>query len=119
VRWCVVGLYLALITIVSLLPGRDFGGLNAPPGADKLAHIGMYAGFVLLSAWALWERGRADLRWLTLAAGVAFGYGMLMEIAQGAMDLGRTCSLADMLANAAGAGLGAALWRGWSRSARR
>ncbi len=114
-----VGLYLALITTLSLLPSRNFGGINAPPGADKVVHAGMYAGFVMLSAWALWERGPARLRWLALTAGAAFGYGMLMELAQHAMALGRACEAADMLANAVGAALGALGWWLWAGVARK
>ena len=119
VRWSAVGLYLALITALSLLPSRDFSGIEAPPGADKLVHAGMYAGFVILSAWARWERGPARMRWLALMAVAAFGYGMLMELAQGAMAMGRECSATDMLANAVGAALGALAWWAWTRVVRR
>ena len=119
VRWCALGLYLALITTLSLLPSRDFSGIDAPPWADKLVHAGMYAGFVILSAWALWERGPTHVRWLALAAAAAFGYGMLMELAQDAMALGRVYSTTDMLANAAGAALGALVWWVWARVVRR
>lgn len=103
-----------MITALSLLPSRNFGGINAPAGADKVVHAGMYAGFVMLSAWALWERRPARPRWLAMTAGAAFGYGMLMELAQNAMAMGRACEATDMLANAVGAALGALGWWLWA-----
>ena len=112
-RWCALGLYLAVITILSLLPGRAVNGISAPPGTDKLVHAGMYAGFVILGAWALWDRDPPPLRWLALTAVTAFAYGLLMELAQGALAIERVCSGADMLANAVGSALGALVWRAW------
>lgn len=92
--------YLVLLTWLSL---RTPGGTASFDGADKLYHALAYGGLMCLSGIAL---GRARLL-AALIATVAFG--ILMEIAQGALTALREPSLVDIVANSIGAGL---VWAG-------
>lgn len=84
---------LAVILVMSLRPSVSLGNV---PNMDKLAHFGAYAILASLSrlSWPkLWGG------WIFLGLGL-FGVGI--EIAQQTMNLGRTGSLADTLANLLG-----------------
>ena len=99
------GLAAVTIVILSLAPSTA-----APGGShiDKVQHFAAYAGLTLLGFAA---RGRA---WPLLVAGiVAFGGGV--EVLQALLPTGRTGSVLDGLANAAGA---CAVWAGWRLAAR-
>lgn len=88
-----------------MLSARPGGALPdlAVPGLDKIVHVALYVPFGLLLARAL-GRGRA-----VLAVGVAVAFGATDELHQ-AFVPGRTPSLADLLADAVGATLGALAW---------
>lgn len=86
------------IAVLSLQPG---GGTAVFPHIDKLQHLvayGTLAGLIGLG----WPRLR--LVWVVAVAAL-FGAGV--EIAQGLAGTGRFMSVADALANTAGAGLAA------------
>ncbi|MEZ5532335.1 MAG: VanZ family protein [Steroidobacteraceae bacterium] len=113
--WFAGGIVIALaIAVLSLLPSADLPKVQL---WDKFEH-----GFAYL-ALAAWFGGivRPD-RYLRLAL-VLLGFGIAIEIAQGAMGFGRTADVADVLANAAGIviGLGVALVgvSGWMRGVER
>lgn len=74
-------------------------------------HALMYGGWAALLGWALQERVRRyPWAWMLGIVAVATAYGVLMEIVQGAWAwIQRTCSWGDMLANLAGAIMGAVL----------
>ena len=87
----------ALIATGSLWPAKELP--SAPIiGFDKLEH---FIGYALLSAWAvmLFARMRAQ----ALAVLVVIAFGVVLEVAQGALTLDRSGSSADALANALGA----------------
>ena len=84
------------------------GPENWFPNADKLLHLWFFA---LL--WCLADRARLGSAW-PRALGLLL-FGGAIELAQGAFTATRGMSLADVLADAAGLGLGALLMRRFSR----
>lgn len=99
--WLAMSAFLvAAIAYGSLAPDVS---LAAPRGFDKVEHFTAYCG---LAIWftGLYPRGHY---WKVVAALLALGAGL--EIAQGVMKLGRTAEALDMLANAAGVGVGVLL----------
>lgn len=76
------------------------------PGADKVVHAIMMAGVYLCLAIDHMRRNRQWCRlsvpayWIIYVAVVAFGGAI--ELAQGAMDMGRGCDMADFIADIAG-----------------
>lgn len=102
--WMLLGVLLVLATLYVCL--RPVSG--QPPtllNLDKLQH---FTAYLVLTAWfgALLDRRRYG--WMT-AFMLLLGGGI--EVAQGAMQLGRDAELADMLANTLGivAGIGVSL----------
>lgn len=87
---------LAFILIMSLRPSVSVGDV---PHADKLVHLVAYAGL----------SGLARLGWPKLWGGLIFfglaAFGIGIEIAQHNMNLGRTGSIADTIANLIGTAL--------------
>ena len=108
--WIAASLLLvALVAWGSLMPGSDVPG---PPNLDKFEHAAVYA---LL---AVWFTGLV-VRQHYLAVAVALvALGVLMEVLQQAMQLGRQADVLDAVANACGSAAGVALgaWRtgGWA-----
>lgn len=85
---------LLTVTYMSLRPNLSTGGV---PHADKLLHFGAYA---VLAGMARLGWPRQWGGWIFLGLAV---FGIAIELAQHTMDLGRTGSLADTIANLAGA----------------
>lgn len=106
------GLWIALSVVLvaavvygSLQP--DFGP-DVPANFDKVEHFAAYLG---LSLWftGLYARGRY---WIVVVALVAFG--LAIEFAQDAMQLGRSAEALDMVANVLGVMLGLVIALRWS-----
>lgn len=81
---------------------------------DKLAHMGLFAGFVLTQVVAF--RKQVFLRGLNRYAGrwavvIALVYGAGLELMQGQLFISRTSDPLDFLANAMGAFFGLLLFR--------
>ena len=89
---------------IIFLSVKSIGVPSATLHADKINHFIAYA--VLTGLIAM---GWPKLRPMALVA-VAFCFGVSLELVQGAMDLGRTASLLDALANLAGASFAALLF---------
>jgi len=91
---------LAAVFFVCLQPGL---GPNGPAGFDKVEHL---AAYILLSLWftGLVARGRY---WAVVAGLLALG--LLIEVLQWRMNLGRSAETLDMLANMLGVGVGITL----------
>ncbi len=87
--------------------------LPVPDGFDKVEHFTAYCGLALWFT-GLYPRARY---WQVVIGLLALGLGV--EIAQGAMQLGRSAEALDMAANAAGVGAGLllalALTGGWAQ----
>jgi VanZ family protein len=98
-HWLVLGLVLVFAVIVSsLAPWVSTPGTY--PGFDKMEHV---AAYLVLMVWFAGLHPRHAWRWLALAL---LAMGVLLELAQGAMHLSRTADVRDVVANAAGVGLG-------------
>jgi VanZ family protein len=109
--WMAVGLALAaVIAVLSLVPNQELPDLKV---SDKIEHLLAYValGFCFASVVV-----RRDWFWLALAL---LAFGALIEVAQGVMSLGRSAELKDLLADAAGIGIGFVLaltpLGGWAR----
>lgn len=98
-----IGFWLLMlaISVLALMPGPP--GLPDLIGVDKISHLSAYAALTLLArlGWPL--LGRATLFILLMI------HGGLIELGQGLPVIGRTSSLADMVANGLGIGLGLGL----------
>jgi VanZ family protein len=99
--WLTLGwLFVALAVYFCLAP-------HGIPGTDrvndKLMHV---SGYLALTVWftGLYPRSR-----YALIAVLLLGMGILIEFAQGAMQLGRQAELRDVYADAIGIGIGIAL----------
>ncbi len=105
--WPVVAVALAIFLLssrnLSMLAGRW------PHGADKVAHLAIYGVLGALIARACWRTGsRSAVRVVVLSMLLATTYGLSDEIHQRFVP-GRQFELADLLADAVGALLGALL----------
>lgn len=93
--WWGVGAALALaIAVGSLTP--SMGG--APFSGDKLAH---FAGYLALGFWFV---GVLERRRYPLLAALLIMFGLLMELGQYLMGLGRQADWRDVVANSLGVG---------------
>jgi VanZ family protein len=98
--WLALGLAIVLAVIVASL--APWGGMPGRfPGVDKLEHVTAY---LVLMVWFAGLQPRRAWRWVALAL---LGMGLTLEIAQGLMHMHRTADPVDMIANAAGIGIGA------------
>jgi len=109
--WLAISVALVgVILYASLTPDLP---LPTPGGFDKAEH---FIAYFALAVWftGLYPRARY---WQVVTGLLALGLGV--EIAQGAMRLGRSAELFDMVANAAGIGVGLllalALTGGWAQ----
>lgn len=98
---------LGVVFVMSLRPSVSVGGMAH---IDKVLHFGAYgvlAGLARLGWPKLWGG------WLFLLLGI---FGIVIEILQHNMALGRTGSLADTAANLAGVGIALAFFHiFWTR----
>ena len=107
--WLPVGVYMAAIFYVSSLPQPPM-----PPGPDKPWHALAYFGLALLVVRGL-AGGlprRIGARTAAAAIAIAVTYGLTDEIHQRFVP-GRSADVNDLIADAAGACLGAAACWAW------
>jgi VanZ family protein len=102
-------LYTLILTLASQWPSDGLPSFAFFPHADKLVHIGMYAGFTFLLFWA-WPQQFSGRRQF-LPAIIVIGYGFFMEFLQRYGNLGRSFEFRDEMANAAGIFPGWLCWR--------
>jgi VanZ family protein len=87
--------WMVFLTVASLLPR---GGVGLGETWDKVVHFGAYFITSLLFYYVFRSRfERADI----YAVLFAFGYGVILEVAQLFVP-GRSCSLKDLMANFSG-----------------
>jgi len=103
-RYALVVSYVGCIMALSLLPPEDFPKIPLFKGIDKVVHIMMYFIFSMLSSWALKIELYRSRTLFILPATI--GWGILMEIFQLEMHIGRTFSWLDVLANTTGVAIG-------------
>ena len=106
--------YLLLITVASLLPSAGESELvelqTSIPATIRHAHLPAYAVLVILALTAYAWSARPLWPAVVRVGGICFGFGVLLEIIQGAAIPGRSALLADVIANAAGIVVGSAVW---------
>lgn len=101
----VAATWTLLIATSCLLPASTFRefSFDSLIGIDKIVHLSIYFGFIVL--WALVRpKLNAQTRYLLLFIGI--GYGILIEVLQAKMSLGRSYDIADIIANTVGCILG-------------
>lgn len=103
-KWLVFGIYLALITYLSLGSSDTFRtNLFNIPYRDKIVHFFMYGFFVLILRWAMNGREIPFSKNLLILM-VPVSYGIFMEFLQLILAyLGRSFEVGDIIANTCGA----------------
>jgi len=97
--------WTALIASSSLMPASAFKAFTFDSifQLDKILHLTLYYVFIVL--WSLVSKViTLRQKYVLLIAGIA--YGVLIEVLQGAMSLGRSYELDDIIANTIGCILG-------------
>ncbi len=103
-RFTVLILWAAAVLGLSLTPD-PYRPSSALLGWDKAQHLFAYGLMTLLAGrtFSLFTPS-AQRGWLW-GGGFAFGFGALVEVAQGLMGKGRMADAGDLLANGIGAGI--------------
>jgi VanZ family protein len=96
--------YAAGIVALSLLPPHDLPRVELFPGADKVVHFLMYFIFSMLGCWSSKKESIRSHFYLIFP--ITIVWGVIMEIFQFSMHLGRNFSWLDVLANSFGAAVG-------------
>lgn len=112
VWWPVLAWALAIALFTLPPPPAPVEG--APAQLDKLVHFGLYLGLGSSLGRALWLSGPVSAAGTILAFAGSLGFAALNEWAQ-RLSPARDPSIADWLADIAGAALGIAVYL-WSRS---
>lgn len=112
--WTLTIITIAVILWMTLAP-HPLGDEDIPlfPGADKLVHAIMFGGLTIVALLDITRRQRwrpVPARCLWFVAILASLLGVLIEICQWKMGLGRSFEWADIAADTAGAFLCALLW---------
>jgi len=120
VRWIFFFIYLAAIVFASLSPPANIPKIIYIPYIDKVIHFLMYLGFCLIAVWAMDKRvyksgmylleNRNLPRLILFVLFMAIAWGLVMELFQRFMALGRHYSIYDLLANIAGAFVGTTIY---------
>ena len=103
------GLAVLVSLVVLFMPAS--GVPSAPPGVDKLVHLGVFALLGLTGRWA-------GVPPLPLVLALA-GYAGLSEVLQGLLPVGRSPDVLDAVVDCVGVSLGVAAHELVARRARR
>jgi len=100
-------LWTILTVVLLCLPGSALpsGGLFSIKHLDKVAHIVLFGGIVLLWGFFLYQRQKFKTRWLELVVLITAGnivFGIIMEYIQRDYIPNRSFDVGDILADAAG-----------------
>ena len=90
------------------MPAEDVPQITLFDGFDKIVHFCMYLGFSWLLCWTLHVESKPKLNYYIII--FTIGWGLLMEIFQLEMHLGRAFEWFDVLANGIGAMTGTVLF---------
>ncbi|MEI8366493.1 MAG: VanZ family protein [Parachlamydiaceae bacterium] len=101
-------MYLGIVAGLSLMPSDDMPEIQLFDGFDKLVHGCMYFGLTILACWTFHaEKKRSRIIYIVM---FSILWGLLMEVSQLEMMLGRAFDLKDELSNSIGALLGATFY---------
>lgn len=106
VLFCI--LYLSVIARLSLMPSDDVPQLEMFQGFDKVVHGCMYFGLTVLACWTLHAENKNNR--IVYVVLFSILWGLMMEVSQLEMMLGRAFEWKDELANSTGSLLGAATY---------
>lgn len=100
--------YLTIVAFLSLLPPKDFPDIPLFPGADKVVHTCMYLGLTWLACWSM----HAEVKrvWYYLIILFSISWGVVMEIFQYIMHIGRSFDLYDIAGNSLGTLIGVLIY---------
>ena len=107
IRIVCLALYLMVVSALSLLPMEDLPKVPLFPGEDKLIHLTMYFGLTMVVLWTFHNRN--IFNWNLY--GFVILWGILMEIFQVQMQLGRSFAVLDIFSNISGAFLGVLMYK--------
>ncbi len=107
-RLLVALVYLSIVAKLSLMPSNQLPELNLFQGFDKVAHGCMYFGLTVLVCWTFQAEGKRN--WILYILFFAIAWGMLMEISQFEMKVGRAFEWSDEMANSLGAMVGVSIY---------
>jgi glycopeptide antibiotics resistance protein len=102
-------MYLGILITLSLMPADDVPDVSLFEGFDKFVHICLYLGFAWLLCWSLHVEKKPFVYYLILL--LSFTWGLLMEIFQYLMHLGRAFEWFDIISNTSGALIGIIIYR--------
>ena len=100
-------IWTIMILVGTLMPkvALDDSGMIDIPGLDKVAHLIMYAGFVYL--WSRLLSAKAGrIKGARIAFYVSIALGLVLEILQWKLDMGRNFEIPDIIANISGSIIG-------------
>jgi len=100
--------YLVIIAFLSLLPPNDFPEIPLFPGVDKIVHTCMYLGLTWLACWSM----HAEIKhiWYYLIILFSISWGIVMEIFQYIMHMGRSFDPYDIAGNSFGTLIGVLIY---------
>jgi VanZ family protein len=102
-------LYLGIVAMLSLIASDEVPKIEVFKGFDKLVHFCLYFGLTMLASWTFnAELKRSRIIYIILLSAT---FGMLMEVVQLEMQLGRSFEWTDELSNIFGSLLGAFVYK--------
>jgi len=101
-------IYLTIVACMSLLPPNDLPDIPLFPGADKIVHTCMYLGLAWLACWSM--HAEIKHKWYYIIILFSIGWGVMMEIFQFLMHLGRAIEFYDIVSNSIGTLIGVLIY---------
>lgn len=101
-------IYLTIVAFLSLLPPNDLPDIPLFPGADKIVHTCMYLGLAWLACWSM--HAEVKWKWYYIIILFSISWGIMMEIFQFLMHLGRSFEFYDIVSNSIGTLIGVLIY---------
>ena len=101
-------IYLTIVAFLSLLPPNDLPDIPLFPGADKIVHTCMYLGLAWLACWSM--HAEVKRKWYYIIILFSISWGVMMEIFQFLMHLGRSFEFYDIISNSIGTLIGVLIY---------
>jgi len=101
-------IYLTIVAFLSLLPPNDLPDIPLFPGADKIVHTCMYLGLAWLACWSM--HAEVKRKWYFIIILFSISWGIMMEIFQFLMHLGRSFEFYDIVSNSIGTLIGVLIY---------